>query len=564
MPKFSIVLIAKNEAKVLPRLMESLKDFQAKGGDVCLVDTGSNDGTAELAVSLGCNVSRVSELYSHIIDENLSNSINSKFLVNAESKIVSAGDKYFDFASARNYAASLAKNDMVSFVDADEVLTAFDVEKIDQMIESGIEQFEYNFVFSHDQFGKPAIEFVQSKFYDRRKVQWTGIVHEVLSGKAKIGFLQNDTFRLEHWQEPGDRHSYLRGLAVDCFHNPESDRNSHYFARELFWSGRPHSAIKEFNRHVQMGGWTAERSESYIFMGDAYGKIDEPAMQAQSYSKAFYIDSSRREPLMKLAEFYLFNKNYQAAICYAKGALEIPWSAFYANNKALYEQEPHAVLYKAYGWMGKIPEAQHHITEALRYQPHNPQYLEDTKYYFSYADPVIEGWMTYPDLQWLNDIAKTADTFVEVGSWAGRSSHAILSGSKGKVYCVDTWKGAKDIFDSTNAMAKERDMLEVFKRNVGHFPNLNIVVKPSIEAAKDFEDNSIDVCFIDAGHTYEEVLDDIDAWLPKVKSDGILCGHDYLPNTWMGVVKAVDERFGKPDKVVDWIWVIDFKKRGGK
>ncbi len=108
-------------------------------------------------------------------------------------------------------------------------------------------------------------------------------------------------------------------------------------------------------------------------------------------------------------------------------------------------------------------------------------------------------------------------------------------------------------------MAKQRDMLGVFKKNVGHFPNLNIVQKPSIEAAKDFEDKSIDVCFIDAGHTYEEVLQDIDAWLPKVKSGGILCGHDYLPKTWMGVVQAVDERFGKPDQVVDWIWVHNVK-----
>ncbi len=172
--------------------------------------------------------------------------------------------------------------------------------------------------------------------------------------------------------------------------------------------------------------------------------------------------------------------------------------------------------------------------------------------------------MTPTDLKWLHKTAKTTSTFIEVGSWAGRSSDAILSGSKGKVWCVDTWKGAKDVQDLTNSMAKQRDMLEVFKSNVGQYENLNIVVKPSVEAAKDFEDNSIDVIFIDAGHTYEEVLNDIDAWLPKVKADGILCGHDYLPKTWMGVVKAVDERFGKPDEVVDWIWSINFKQRGGK
>jgi len=569
MPKFSMVLIAKNEAKTLPRLMESLKDFQSKGGEVCLLDTGSTDGTADLARSLGCKVEEVGEQFSHTISMVQALEINKKFIDVSELQIVKEGDKYFDFASARNHAASLASNDMVSFVDADETLK-LDIEKIDALITDGNEQFEYNFVFAHDQYGKPAIEFVQSKFYNRTKVKWNGLVHEVLSGKAKIGFLNNDVFRLEHWQEPGERHSYLKGLAVDCFNNPNSDRNSHYFARELFWTKHPKSAIKEFERHITMNGWHSERSESLIFMGDAYGQLNNPEKQAESYHRAFYIDSSRREPLMKLAEFYLHNKNYQAAASYARGAMEIPWNGFYASNKAYYEQIPHEILYKSYGWLGRIEEAQTEITKALEIQPQNPEYLRDREYYFGPVDPTdyldkgIEGWMTWKDLKWLHKIAKTAPVFVEVGSWAGRSSDAILSGSTGKVYCVDTWKGAKDIQDSTNAMAKERDMLEVFKGNVGHYKNLNIVVKPSVEAAKDFEDNSIDICFIDAGHTYEEVLQDIDAWLPKVKPDGILCGHDYLPKTWMGVVQAVDERFGKPDEVVDWIWVVDFKKRGGK
>jgi len=565
--KFSFCLIAKNEAKVLPRLLKSLDEFKANGGEVCLLDTGSTDDTAQIARDWGCKVEEVGDKYTDTIPEELANAINRRFRDDNEQSIVRGGDEYFDFASARNHAASLASNDMVSFVDADEQLTTLDFNKINELIDQGFEQFEYNFVFAHDRYGKPAIEFVQSKFYDRRKVKWVGLVHEVLSGQAKIGFLNNEIFRLEHFQEPHDRHSYLRGLAVDCFNNPHNDRNSHYFARELFWTGRPKSALKEFERHIKMNGWHSERAESLIFMGDIYARLNNPEKQAEMYSKAFYIDSGRREPLMKLAEFYLWNKNYQAAASYAKGAMEIPWNGFYATNKAYYEHLPYEILYKAYGWLGRIPEAQQAIMKALEYQPNNPEYNRDVEYYFGPKDPTdyldkgIEGWMTWKDLKWLHKVAKEGDIFVEVGSWAGRSSDAILSGKASKVYCVDTWKGSKDTQDLTNGMAKERDMLEVFKKNVGHYPHLNIIVKPSVEAAKDFADKSIDICFIDAGHTYEEVLQDIDAWLPKVKDDGILCGHDYLPGTWMGVVQAVNERFGKPDEIIDWVWVVDFKKR---
>ncbi len=558
MPKFSFCLIAKDETKVLPRLMESLKEFQSQGGEVVCLDTGSKDATAELARSYGWKVEEVGEKYLHLLTVEEIFRTNQKFVIEDEPAVVKNEDKYFDFASARNHAASLATNDMVSFIDADEVMTKLDVAAIDALIDAGNEQFEYNFVFAHDQFGKPAIEFVQSKFYDRRKVQWVGLVHEVLSGSAKMAFLSNDIFRLEHFQEAHDRHSYLIGLAVDCFMHPEKDRNSHYFARELFWTGRLKSALKEFERHVTMGGWHSERSESYLFMGDIYGRLNQPQKQVEAYSTSFYIDSARREPLMKLAEFYLSNKNYQAAVTYAKGALEIPWSGFYASNKAYYEQTPHEVLYKAYGWLGRIPEAQEHILKALKFQPNNADYLRDTKYYFGegerYQDKGIEGWMLMEELQYLYELGKKYETIVECGSWAGRSTDAFLSGNKGTVTAIDSWLGSSEVKDSTNWMAKERDMFEVFKKNVGSYPNLKIIKKLGLEAANDFEDESVDVVFIDMGHTYSEVKADILAWKSKVKKGGILCGHDYMPNTWQEVIEAVDETLGKPDELHGTIW----------
>jgi predicted O-methyltransferase YrrM len=60
----------------------------------------------------------------------------------------------------------------------------------------------------------------------------------------------------------------------------------------------------------------------------------------------------------------------------------------------------------------------------------------------------------------------------------------------------------------------------------------------SLEAAAQFEDNSIDFVFIDAAHEYEFVKEDIAAWYPKVKPGGLFAGHDY---NWTGVHKAVSE-----------------------
>jgi predicted O-methyltransferase YrrM len=63
----------------------------------------------------------------------------------------------------------------------------------------------------------------------------------------------------------------------------------------------------------------------------------------------------------------------------------------------------------------------------------------------------------------------------------------------------------------------------------------------SNDAVNSFQDNSIDFLFIDADHTYEGCKQDIELWLPKVKTGGVIAGHDY---DWAGVKQAVDEKFG--------------------
>ena len=50
----------------------------------------------------------------------------------------------------------------------------------------------------------------------------------------------------------------------------------------------------------------------------------------------------------------------------------------------------------------------------------------------------------------------------------------------------------------------------------------------SEQAAHAKPDNTLHFCFIDADYRYEAVNQNIELWLPKVKSRGIICGHDYV------------------------------------
>ena len=89
--------------------------------------------------------------------------------------------------------------------------------------------------------------------------------------------------------------------------------------------------------------------------------------------------------------------------------------------------------------------------------------------------------------------------------------------------------------------------------------NFNIIKKhktTSKEFVKEIADGSLDFVYIDGDHSYDSCKEDINMWLPKIKQGGIIAGHDYLEACFMGVVNAVNETFGKPDKTYnDTSWL---------
>lgn len=384
---FSVVLIARNEARTLPHLLESLKEFRDLGGEVILVDTGSTDDTVKVAQDAGCHVTEAGERFVTTIDEDLAQKINEKFVVGGEDPIVRKGERLFDYAAARNYAATLASNDMIAMPDCDEVYTKLNLKQLTDLISAGTEQFEYNFVFSHDAEGAELIKFLHSKFYDRRKLRWVGIIHEVLQkipgdGPVISKMLGEDVIKLEHFQNvETNRSGYLRGLALDCYLNPENDRNAHYFGRELFYAKRYLSAIAQLERHIAMDAWPTETSSSMIFIGDCCMELNMPMDALNWYQEAFHKEPGRREPLMKIAEYYWRQGSKPHVTAYVTAALTIPASGFYANYQPYYENLPHELLYwSLYDVDRRAAKA--HFEACIGYQPLNPKYLHDLQFFY--------------------------------------------------------------------------------------------------------------------------------------------------------------------------------------
>lgn len=379
---FSFCLIARNEEKTLPRLLSSIDYFLKNGGECIIVDTWSTDNTAQVARDMGCIVHEVGDRFRITIED--AKAINDRFIIEWEEEVVKDGDTLFDFAAARNFAASLSSNDMIAMPDADEVYTTFKYDVVSQLINDWVEQLEYNFVFSHDEVGDPVIQFMHCKFYNRTKLHWEGVVHEVLQWSANRKCVWEDIIKLEHFQNHDtQRGGYLKWLAVDCFQNPDKDRQSHYFARELLWTWRNKSAIKEFERHLSMWKWPAERGQSMIYIWQAHLNIWNDREGIEWFFKAYMEDSGRREPLMRIAEYYRAHGEPMRVASMAKAMLEIPLSNYYANFADDYTFKPHLLLAWAYYTMGDMVQWKAHYDIALWLSPFNSYVLHDCRFFYS-------------------------------------------------------------------------------------------------------------------------------------------------------------------------------------
>lgn len=163
-----------------------------------------------------------------------------------------------------------------------------------------------------------------------------------------------------------------------------------------------------------------------------------------------------------------------------------------------------------------------------------------------------------------NELAKLfKGVGAEVGVERARFSYRIAKIAT-KLYCIDPWK-AGSIYGFRDYVTQSRldAFYEESKRRMRSF-NCEFIRKSSMDAVKDFADESLDFVYIDANHDYEHTKVDIREWSKKVKKGGIVSGHDYINKTsqvcTFGVVQAVNElnvdvTIWKGDKSPSWSYI---------
>jgi predicted O-methyltransferase YrrM len=160
----------------------------------------------------------------------------------------------------------------------------------------------------------------------------------------------------------------------------------------------------------------------------------------------------------------------------------------------------------------------------------------------------IQGWFIYMSLyDSVVNMFNDGSHFVEVGSWRGRSTtylavNIVNSGKKIRLDAIDTWRGSVDEEVHQKDPSVINDTLyDEFLKNIEPVKHIVTPIRMvSQEAVKLYDDESLDFVMIDAGHDYESVRADIEAYMKKVRKGGMIAGDDHS-HYFPGVQRAVSE-----------------------
>lgn len=177
-------------------------------------------------------------------------------------------------------------------------------------------------------------------------------------------------------------------------------------------------------------------------------------------------------------------------------------------------------------------------------------------------EPFLESdnWFDYQEFY---DFVAKKDfqKYVEVGVWKGHSIIYLANKLKTKnveIFAVDLWDDTYKYDDVPELKKQKKYIYDIYQENVkrakleGKIHNIKTF---SWQGARYFRNKSVDFVFIDADHSLDSVTKDINAWLPKIRENGIIAGHDYFNPC--GVKKAVDKIFGDSVHFYGSCWYVE-------
>lgn len=304
-PRTNICLnmIVKNETKVLPRLIRSVKDYIDY---YVIVDTGSTDDTIKL-------IRR--EMSRHGIDGEVHRRPWINFGVNRQ--------------QALDLAVKAKRADWALFIDADEELGVSNP-RFYEALEPGV-SYDLEKHHANLRYAVPHLVNIRETVW-----RWEGPVHNYLvhvSGSTRRE-VRKDVWIIYHSGQGAKSHGltqeqkYLRDaklLEEDLAKNPNNARSQFYLAQSYKHAGHHQPAYEAYKKRVTMEGWAEETFMAQLEVGRLAITLNEPEeVVLRELLNAYEMRPARAEPLHELARYFRFKKNYGRAYIFAKVGAQTP------------------------------------------------------------------------------------------------------------------------------------------------------------------------------------------------------------------------------------------------
>ena len=176
--------------------------------------------------------------------------------------------------------------------------------------------------------------------------------------------------------------------------------------------------------------------------------------------------------------------------------------------------------------------------------------------------PVL-GWQNPQQKSLYNELVKKLSNgvIVEIGVYGGASLLSIVENcqkTNTQIFGIDPWEKLNvsrrmngnaqwiPVDDCDHEQLKSvRLNLENIIQNENYENNVTLIHDFSYKAYTQFQEETVDVLYIDGCHDYDAVITDLRLWFSKVKNGGVILGDDFL---WKGVSDAVKD-FCKENKI---------------
>ena len=275
----SLCMIVKNEEQVLGRCLEAARSF---ADEIIIVDTGSQDRTREIGREYGGKV------YEYAWED--------------------------DFAAARNEAFSKAVMDYCMWLDADDVVTKENQEKIRQLkkeLDPDIDMVMMKYSIAEDSQGESLFSYYRERLVKNKKgFLWEGKVHEAIVPAGKVVY--SEIVISHHKTGMGDPDRNLR-IYEKMIQAGErlTGRNLFYYGRELFAHKKYERAAEVMEEFLEGDGWVENKIEACLNLAECLGRMGRRKEGVQALFRSFLYDQPRGEACFELGRYFQEEKKWE-------------------------------------------------------------------------------------------------------------------------------------------------------------------------------------------------------------------------------------------------------------